>query len=183
MKEFSHPSSKTRARVDVNKVIERATTVCRGEWKHAAKLNLQLDPNLPTVMALEGELNQVILNMVVNAAHAVTEKDAGQGTITIHTAALRDGIEFSVSDTGTGIPVELVDRIFDPFFTTKDVGKGTGQGLAICHDIIVNKHGGTIGIESEEGDGTIFIMSLPAGDELADGARADEAHADHAVSM
>lgn len=161
MKEFSHPSSKERAPVDLNAIIERATIVCRAEWKHAADLDLQLDPDLPAMLGFEGELNQVILNMAVNAAHAIAEKDAGQGLITIRTAAMPGGVELSVTDTGTGIPEAVRRRIFDPFFTTKGVGKGTGQGLAICQDIVVNKHGGTIDIETVPGEGTTFIMRFP----------------------
>lgn len=161
MKEFSHPSSKERAPVDLNAIIERATIVCRAEWKHAADLDLQLDPDLPTMLGFEGELNQVILNMAVNAGHAIAEKGAGQGLITIRTAAMPGGVELSVTDTGTGIPEAVRRRIFDPFFTTKGVGKGTGQGLAICQDIVVNKHGGTIDIETEPDEGTTFIMRFP----------------------
>lgn len=161
MKEFSHPSSKERAPIDLNAIIERATIVCRAEWKHAADLELQLDPDLPEMLGFEGELNQVILNMAVNAAHAIAEKGAGQGLITIRTAAIPGGVELSVTDTGTGIPDAVRRRIFDPFFTTKGVGKGTGQGLAICQDIVVNKHGGTIDIETVPGEGTTFIMWFP----------------------
>jgi signal transduction histidine kinase len=167
MKEFSHPSSKERVPVDLNAIIERATIVCRAEWKHAADLDLQLNPDLPAMLGFEGELNQVILNMAVNAAHAIADKGAGQGLITIRTAAIPGGVELCVTDTGTGIPEALRRRIFDPFFTTKGVGKGTGQGLAICQDIVVNKHGGTIDIETVPGEGTSFIMRFP--DSTADG--------------
>lgn len=177
MKEFSHPSSKERAPIELNAIIERATIVCRAEWKHAANLDLQLDPDLPVMLGFEGELNQVILNMAVNAAHAIAEKGAGQGLITIRTAAMPGGVELSVTDTGTGIPDAVRRRIFDPFFTTKGVGKGTGQGLAICQDIVVNKHGGTIDIETESGEGTTFIMRFPDSTEGAAAPLPEQAEA------
>ena len=161
MKECSHPASKERARVDINAIIERATTVCRAEWKQVARLDLQLAADLPPLLGFEGELNQVILNMVVNAAHAIAEKDDGAGTITIRTASTPSGIELVVADTGTGIPEAIRERIFDPFFTTKDVGKGTGQGLAICRDIVADKHGGTIAVETSPGEGTTFVIRFP----------------------
>jgi signal transduction histidine kinase len=126
-----------------------------------AEVRKSADPDLPTMLGFEGELNQVILNMAVNAAHAIAEKGAGQGLITIRTAAMPGGVERSVTDTGTGIPEALRRRIFEPFFTTKGVGKGTGQGLAICQDIVVNKHGGAIDIETVPGEGTTFIMRFP----------------------
>jgi two-component system, NtrC family, sensor kinase len=117
------------------------------------------------VVCLPGEFNQVILNMLVNAAHAITDVvgdgGRGKGTITVATRQVGGFAEIRISDTGTGIPPEIRAKIFDPFFTTKQVGKGTGQGLAIAHDVIVNKHGGTIALESEPGKGSTFIIRLP----------------------
>jgi two-component system, NtrC family, sensor kinase len=161
MKEFSHPMSMEMAPLDLNRVIERATMVCRNEWKHCAELRLSLDDRLPQVPGLEGEMNQVVLNLVVNAAHAIVEAGRGQGRITIATSVKDGKAVLSVADTGTGIPVDLGMRIFEPFFTTKDVGKGTGQGLAIAHDIIVNRHGGTLDFESRDDEGTTFSITLP----------------------
>ena len=103
--------------------------------------------------------------MVVNAAHAISEAnrngDNAKGTITIQTRLAGEWAEIRVSDTGTGIPLEIRQKIFDPFFTTKEVGKGTGQGLAIARSVVVDKHGGRIEVESEVGKGTTFVMRLP----------------------
>ena len=121
--------------------------------------------NLPLVPCLPGELNQVFLNLIVNAAHAISdvkEKDASQkGTITISTRIVGSHVEIRIKDTGTGIPPDIQTRIFEPFFTTKQVGKGTGQGLAIVHDVITKKHNGSISFDSDSGRGTTFILSLP----------------------
>jgi signal transduction histidine kinase len=119
------------------------------------------------VPCLPGELNQVILNLVVNAAHAIAERPGGRdgekGRITVSTR--RDGswVEIRVGDTGAGIPPHVRERIFDPFFTTKPVGKGTGQGLAIARSVVVDKHAGTIAFETKTGVGTTFIVRLPLG--------------------
>jgi len=165
MKEFSHPGSKEKSSADLNKAIETTVTVARNEWKYVADLQLDLDPQLPHVPCFLGEFNQVILNLVVNAAHAigdvVKQQPGTKGKITITTR--RDGawVEVRVSDTGTGIAEANRSRIFEPFFTTKDVGKGTGQGLSIVYGSIVKKHGGTATFETEVGKGTTFIIRLP----------------------
>lgn len=115
-------------------------------------------------MCLPGDINQVLLNVLINAAHAIGDvvKNSGEkGTITISTRANENELTISIADTGTGIPAKVRDKIFDPFFTTKEVGRGTGQGLAIVHDIVVERHGGSIDIESEVGKGTTFIVNLP----------------------
>src|SRR5207302_10820591 len=117
-----------------------------------------------SVPCLASEFNQVILNLLINAAHAIQDTmsdGANKGTITVSTARVRDWAEVRVSDSGTGIPPEVADRIFEPFFTTKEVGRGTGQGLAIARSVIVEKHGGTIHFETEPGRGTTFIIRLP----------------------
>ena len=121
---------------------------------------------LPPVPCFIGELNQVILNMIINAAHAIKDVVGdgadGKGKITISTHIAKDGqVEVRIKDTGTGIPVKVQNRIFDPFFTTKEIGKGSGQGLAISHSVVVDKHGGKLSFETEEGKGTTFIISLP----------------------
>ena len=130
-----------------------------------AYLVTQLDPGLPPVPCLPGEFNQVILNLVINAAHAITDvvgQETGRlGTITVSTRLEGDWVKIGISDTGTGIPEKVRDRIFDPFFTTKAVGKGTGQGLAIARSVIVGKHGGQIDFETETGKGTTFYIRLP----------------------
>lgn len=162
MKEFAHPKAKEKTMVNLNAIVERATTVCRGEWKSNAELDLQLEETLPTVPGLEGELNQILLNLVVNASHAIGDAGKGDGLITVTTKSTDTGVLLEVRDNGSGIPEDVRDKIFDPFFTTKAVGSGSGQGLAICHDIIFNKHGGTIRVETEIGEGTVFIIDLPA---------------------
>ena len=165
MKEFSHPSGAEKVRADLNKGIESSITVCRNEWKYVAEMVTDLDPHLPLVPCHLSEFNQVILNLVINAAHAiagvVSDGGTGKGTITV--TSRRDGewVEVRVRDTGAGIPESVRDRIFTPFFTTKEVGKGTGQGLAIAHSVITDKHGGTIRFETETGKGTTFILRLP----------------------
>ncbi|HEY6262796.1 MAG TPA: ATP-binding protein [Nitrospiraceae bacterium] len=164
MKEFEHPGSHEKARVDLNKAIESTVIVARNEWKYVADLKTNLDPSLPPVLCLVGEINQVILNMIINATHAITDAVKGtgkKGTITISTKHADDSAEIRIADTGGGVPEAIRHRIFDPFFTTKDVGKGTGQGLAIARSVVVDKHGGTIKMESEVGKGTTFFIRLP----------------------
>jgi two-component system NtrC family sensor kinase len=114
-------------------------------------------------MCYLGDINQVILNLLVNAAHAIKEKlgETEMGQITVRTRRKDTFAEIAVSDTGTGIPESIRARIFDPFFTTKDVGKGTGQGLALAHNVIVKKHGGKIRFETEMGRGSTFLIELP----------------------
>ncbi len=162
MKEFSHPGE-DKVSMDLNKAIETTVTVARNEWKYVADMELDLDPALGPVQARPGEINQVILNMVVNAAHAIAGKvrDGGKGVIRIATRDLDDTVEIAITDNGTGIPAAIRNRVFDPFFTTKEVGKGTGQGLSIAHDVICRKHGGTVDLESTEGEGTTFRIRLP----------------------
>jgi signal transduction histidine kinase len=165
MKEFAHPGTHEKAAVDLNKAIESTVIVARNEWRYVAELQTNLDPSLPPVLCLVGEFNQVVLNMIINATHAIadTVKDTGKkGTITISTTRVDDSVEISIADTGGGIPEAIRHKIFDPFFTTKEVGKGTGQGLAIARSVVVDKHGGTIRVESDVGKGTTFIIRLPA---------------------
>jgi signal transduction histidine kinase len=168
MKEFSHPGSGHKQAIDLNRAIQSTLTVSRGEWKYVAELVTDFDPDLPPVPCMPGDLNQVVLNLVVNAAQAIAEVvgdgSTGMGTLTVRTRRDRDWAEIRVEDTGAGIPEGIRDNVFDHFFTTKDVGKGSGQGLAIAHAIVVEKHGGTITFETEVGKGTTFIVRLPLGD-------------------
>ncbi len=165
MKEFSHPGGDEKQAVDLNQAIGSTLTVSRNEWKYVADVVTDFDETLPHVTCLPSDFNQVMLNLVVNAAHAIGDRlgaEPGEkGTITVRTR--RDGpmAEVRVADTGTGIPRAIRDRVFDPFFTTKEVGRGTGQGLAIVHSIITERHGGTIRLETELGRGTEFIVQLP----------------------
>lgn len=165
MKEFSHPDEGEKVAIDLNKSIESTVTVTRNEWKYTAEMMLDLDPDLPEVPCFPGEINQAFLNIIVNAAHAigdvVGEGHNGKGSITVSTRRRGAWAEVRIADTGTGIPEKIRSRIFDPFFTTKEVGKGTGQGLAIAHAVVVEKHGGTITFETEEKQGTRFIIRLP----------------------
>jgi len=165
MKEFSHPGTKEKVPLDLNRAIDSTITVARNEWKYVADLETNFDPSLPAIPCLPGEFNQVILNLIVNAAHAIADvvRDGGQekGKITVHTRNLPEWAEIRIQDTGSGIPENVQTRIFDPFFTTKEIGKGTGQGLAIARSVIVDKHGGTIHFETKEGTGTTFIIRLP----------------------
>jgi PAS domain S-box-containing protein len=164
MKEFSHPGAAEMKAIDLNHAIESTLTVSRNEWKYVADVETAFDPGLPVVRCLPGEFNQVILNLVVNAAHAIADhktRGAAKGVIAITTR--RDGYwaEIRIRDTGTGIPEAVRGHIFTPFFTTKEAGRGTGQGLAIAHTVVVKKHGGTLDFETEEGKGTTFILRLP----------------------
>jgi two-component system, NtrC family, sensor kinase len=166
MKEFSHPGSKEKEMADLAHIIETTVIVARNEWKYVAEVITDFDKDLPLVPCLTEEIGQVVLNLLINAAHAIGEKlgdnpESGKGMITISTKSKGDWAEISVTDTGTGVPETIRNRIFDPFFTTKKVGRGTGQGLAIVHDVITTKHHGTISIETEMGQGTTFFLRLP----------------------
>jgi signal transduction histidine kinase len=166
MKDFSHPGNESKVPIDLNRAIESTLTVCRNEWKYVADLKTDFDLSLPPVACLPGEFNQVILNIVVNAAHAIAEKEAGKGkgVINVSTRSQGDKVEIRISDTGTGIPETARGRIFDPFFTTKEVGKGTGQGLAIARSVVVDKHQGEIFFETQTGQGTTIVIRLPQRD-------------------
>jgi two-component system, NtrC family, sensor kinase len=165
MKEFSHPGGKEKSSADLNQAIESTVTVARNEWKYVADMELELEPKLPPVPCFLGEFNQCILNLVVNAAHAigdVVKKNPGtKGRITVQTARDGDHVAVRVTDTGTGIAEANRSKVFEPFFTTKDVGRGTGQGLAMVYGSVVNRHGGTVTFETELGRGTTFIIRLP----------------------
>ncbi len=165
IKEFAHPDEAEQVLTDLNRRLDNVITVSRNEWKYLASLTKEFDPDLPLIPCHPGELNQVFLNIIVNAAHAVGEagqKESGRkGEIRVSTVNRKDWVEIKISDNGPGIPVEIMPRIFDPFFTTKEVGKGTGQGLAIAHTVVVDKHGGSIEVDSEPGGGAVFSIKLP----------------------
>ena len=164
MKEFSHPGVEDATTVDVNAALESTITVSRNEWKYVAALETNFEANLPNVLGFPGELNQAFLNIIVNAAHAIEKKGSFRqelGTITISTSRIEDGVEIRIADNGCGIPEGDQQRIFEPFFTTKPVGKGTGQGLMMVHQVIVEKHRGRITVDSTHGIGTEFIIELP----------------------
>ena len=166
MKEFSHPGSKDKAPVNINDIINTTMTVASNEWKYVAEIENDLARNLPSVTCLADEMGQVFLNILVNAAHAIGDKlgdtpDGEKGLISISSRLDGEWIEVRIKDNGKGIPDSIREHIFDPFFTTKEVGKGTGQGLAIAYSVVTDKHQGTLSYESEEGVGTTFIVRLP----------------------
>lgn len=167
LKEFSHTGSDEKTPTDINRALESTITVSRNEWKYVAELDTDFDLDLPLVYCLPDQFNQAMLNLIVNSAHAIEETGASipdnPGRISISTRHDAKWMEIRVSDTGGGIPAEIRERIFEPFFTTKEVGKGTGQGLAIIHDVVVKKHGGSIDVISNPGQGTTFVIRLPIG--------------------
>lgn len=165
LKEFSHPGSHAKTLIDVNHTIESTITVSRNEWKYVAEIVTDFEPDLPLLSCQPDQLSQALLNLIVNSGQAIAETGASvpdnPGRIGISTRHSGDFVEIRVSDSGGGIPEEIHNRIFDPFFTTKEVGKGTGQGLAIAHAAVVQKHGGSLDFVSEPGKGTTFILRLP----------------------
>jgi two-component system NtrC family sensor kinase len=162
MKEFAHPDAHEQSPVDLLHALETTLLVASNEYKYVAKVRVEFG-ELPQVVCNVGELNQVFLNLIVNAAHAIKDsgKDVDSGEILIRAAAEGDHAVIRVSDNGCGVPEENLSKLFDPFFTTKEVGRGTGQGLAISHSIVVDKHGGEISVSSEVGAGTQFTVRLP----------------------
>jgi len=165
MKQFSHPGSDDKIHTDLNQAIQNTITVSRNEWKYVAEMHTDLDPDLPSVPCLPQEFNQVTLNLIVNAAHAIRDlsrpEGAAKGTITVCTRRTDQWAELTICDTGGGIPLEHRARVFDPFFTTKRIGEGTGQGLAIAYNVVVERHRGEIFFDTEEGQGTTFTVRLP----------------------
>jgi two-component system NtrC family sensor kinase len=162
MKEFALPDNKEKMLIDVNKIVRNTLTVARNEYRYVAEVTADLG-DLPLVSCRGGDIGQVILSLVMNAAHAIADSatNGELGKITLSSAV--DGEDFvriTVHDTGPGIPPEIRDRVFDPFFTTKDVGRGKGQGLAIARAVI-DKHGGTLTFDTEPGRGTAFHVRLP----------------------
>jgi predicted ATPase/signal transduction histidine kinase len=164
LKEFAHPDQKERTTVDLNRAILTTLTIARNEYKYVAEVETDLG-KLPPVTCHAGEVNQVILNLIVNAAHTIGDRVRGtdqKGLIKIGTRHEDGMVVISIADTGCGIPEAIRDKIFDPFFTTKEIGKGTGQGLFFARSVVVEKHGGTLTFESEVGKGTTFFVRLPA---------------------
>lgn len=169
MKEFSHPGSTERMPLDLNRSIQSTLTVARSEWKYIAELVTEFDPDLPPIPCFPGEFNQALLNIIINACHAIADVvgdgTEGMGTLTIRTRRVEETVEIEIEDTGCGIPEEIRARVFDPFFTTKEVGRGTGQGLTLAHSVVVDKHGGSLHFETEAGRGTKFVIRLPLQDD------------------
>jgi signal transduction histidine kinase len=162
MKEFAHPDANEQSPVDLKHALETTLLVASNEYKYVARVHTEL-AELPQVICNVGELNQVFLNLIVNAAHAIKDsgKDVDTGEIKIRLGVEGDEAVIRVSDNGCGVPPENLSKLYDPFFTTKEVGRGTGQGLAISHSIVVDKHDGEIGVSSDVGVGTEFTVRLP----------------------
>lgn len=160
MKEYAHPCD-TKEPTDLNHVVQTTVAMAKNEWKYVASLDLQLESDLPQVQCVAGEISQVLLNLIVNASHAVADAQREHGRITIRTCTHDDGVELLVQDNGIGVPPHLAEKIFDPFFTTKAVGKGTGQGLALAFDVVVRKHGGKLDVRSTFGEGSTFSVFIP----------------------
>jgi len=166
MKEFSHPGNQDMVPTDLNSLIENAVVLSKNEWKYVAELSTDLDPSLPHLDCHPGSWRQLVLNLIVNSAHAiepVAKASGGSGTILIRTRRTADYLELQVEDSGIGMTAEVQERIFEPFFTTKEVGRGTGQGLAIVYDLVVNKHQGSVACSSEPGRGTVMTLRVPFG--------------------
>jgi two-component system, NtrC family, sensor kinase len=165
MKKFSHPGQSIKTLSDINQIIDDAVTITKNEWKYISDIEFDLDKDMKRIECFPDEISQVLLNIIINAAHAIEEKSGknsgGKGIIKITTKYSENNVLIKISDTGIGIPEENMDRIFDPFFTTKEIGKGTGQGLAIAYNFII-RHKGHIDVESKVGEGTIFSITLPA---------------------
>ena len=171
MKEFAHPDQREKASADLNRALQTTLAVAKNEYKYVADVTTEFG-DLPPVLCHVGDLNQVFLNLIVNAAHAIGDvvgKSGGKGTIRITTSQEGDLVRIDIADTGAGIPEAIRPRIFDPFFTTKEVGKGSGQGLSIARSIVVTKHGGSLTFDSEVGKGTTFTIRLPIGDGTGSG--------------
>jgi two-component system NtrC family sensor kinase len=161
LKSFAQDGDDIESLVDLTQAIHNTVAVARGQWASVASVDVVLDEGAKLVPGSESQINQALLNVVVNAAQAIAERDGKEkGIIRISTRSDQEWVEIRVSDNGVGIAEENLGRIFDPFFTTKDVGRGTGQGLAIVHTV-VTRHNGQIDIESEQGIGTTFIIRLP----------------------
>lgn len=164
MKVFAHPGAKSFQNVDINSIIQNTVTVCRNEWKYNSEIIFDLAYDLPNVQCLANDISQVFLNVIVNSAHAISDKYANtneMGTITIRSFTEADYVVIKIKDTGIGIPDKNLGKIFDPFFTTKKVGKGTGQGLTLCYSIIREKHKGSIEFSSSLGEGATCTIKLP----------------------
>jgi len=165
MRRFSHTGGGEREQVDLNEALDATLTIARNQIKHIADVQTDYQPNLPRLECYADEMNQVFLNLIVNATHAIREASKKQarerGKLTIRTRQIDNDVQIEIQDNGTGIPLPVCARVFDPFFTTKQAGEGTGQGLTICHDIVVQKHHGKIWFDTELDRGTTFFVRIP----------------------
>lgn len=178
LKEFSHPGSNEPEETSINNLLQSVILVSKNEWKHHARLELRVDPQLPTVLCHPHSLRQAILNLIVNAAHAIrqaqqhpqTDSSTDRripfppeqyGTLSVATEATEGAVTITIGDTGTGIPEELRSKVFEPYFTTKPLGEGTGQGLAIALQAVTGDNAGKLRFTSQLGVGTEFVIELP----------------------
>lgn len=162
--EFSHPGKLEASRANLNDLVDKALIVTSNHWKYLAEVKLELDPKLPELECYPSELSQVLVNLLVNATQAIGEENCEGGRrdyIQITTKNIGDGVEIQISDSGMGMDEDTISKIFNPFFTTKEVGEGTGLGLALVHNIVVEKHHGAIRVESTPGSGTTFFIRIP----------------------
>lgn len=166
MKAFGHPGTESKTRADLNEAIGHTLIVANNEIKYVADVETDLG-ELPMVQCHLGDINQVVLNLVVNAAHAIGSANRGRGTIRVSTRPDGDQVIIKIADTGTGVPADIADKLFDPFFTTKGVGMGTGQGLALVRTLVMDRHGGSIDVTTEAGVGTVFTIRLPVNDNVS----------------
>jgi signal transduction histidine kinase len=166
MKDFAQPKGVGKELQDINQILEKAITLTSGQWRDVAELEFNLAASLPTISVETDKLEQVFVNVLVNAVQAISEQNSSKipgekGLVTVSSRLEKEAILICFSDTGVGIKPEIMDRIFDPFFTTREVGQRTGQGLAISYKIIVEQHKGTIAFQSEVGNGTKCLIRLP----------------------
>ncbi|MFT5719453.1 MAG: PAS domain S-box-containing protein, partial [Oleiphilaceae bacterium] len=163
MKDFSHPGKDDKQTTDINRAIESTTIVARNEWKYLADMQFDFSGDVLMVNCFPGEINQVILNMIANACYAIKDSTEGKvkGNILITTSEENGNAIIKIKDDGAGIREDIIEKVFDPFFTTKEVGQGTGQGLSLAYNIIVEKHGGKVFVESALGNGTTFTIQVP----------------------
>jgi len=161
LKDFSYPRDYALSNTDINKALESVITITSGTWKNNAAIEKNFSPTLPLVPCFADKMNQVYINLFVNAVDSIREKKIKNGIIKISTSQSDGFIQISIADNGSGIPAEIKSKIFEPFFTTKEIGKGTGQGLFIVYEIIYNLHNGTVEVNSEIGKGTEFVINLP----------------------
>ncbi len=163
MKSFSHlEQSQTKQTTNLHEVLNNALTLSRNNYKYIAEIKTDFDPDITTIECYPNELNQVLINLLTNAAHAIEECQAPKGLIKISTHKLGDSVEIIIQDNGVGIPPQIQDKVFNLFFTTKPVGKGTGQGLSLSYNIIVENHQGKLFFDSTPGIGTTFHIQLPS---------------------
>ena len=165
MRRFSHTGGGEREHIDLNEALDATLTVAQNQIKYLADVETHYQPDMSRVECYSDEMNQVFLNLIINASHAIrdasTQKARGRGKLTIRTRQIDQDVQIEIGDNGTGIPLSARARIFDPFFTTKQVGEGTGQGLTICHEIVVQKHHGTVWFDTEIDKGTTFFVRIP----------------------